>query len=208
MKIKNNRGFTIVELMTVILIGGILMAIAVPNYTTMVKNNCLTSKTNAIIGALQIARSSAITLHADVTAAALCRMDVNDDDLADGACSNTNEFGGGIIIFRDQDGDGLADNNVAEDINNNGVLDTGEDSNGNGVLDTSPELIKTLSFTCPATVDETANRNSFIYASNGAALPQGTFNVCDDRVSTEYTGRQISLSVTGRPTTNSTFTCP
>lgn len=213
MKKKTSSGFTIIELMMTIVIGGILLAIAIPSFTNMSKNNCLTTKANSMVSALQLARSSAITLHADVTAGGLCRMDANNDGIADGACSNTNEFGGGIVVFRDLDGDGLADT-LIEDINANGVLDVGEDLNGNGILDA--EIIRTATFACAATIDETtdggsdvtANSTAFIYASNGAALPRGTFNICDDRDSADYSGRRISLSATGRPSTNSTFTCP
>jgi type IV fimbrial biogenesis protein FimT len=182
----------------------------------MVMNNCLTSKTNAFVSAMQLARSTAITFRDDVGVGALdCRLDEGDDDAADGTCNNADEFGEGLVVYRDIDNDGFADPNV-EDIDGDGVLDAGEDLNGNGVLDV--EIIKRVRFNCPASMNETTdgvggndsidNSTVFIYEPNGAATPRATIEVCDDRDSSDYVGRRILLSATGRPTTETTFPCP
>lgn len=214
MKRKTQFGFTIIELMLTIVIGGILLAVAVPSYTTMVLNNCLTTKTNSFIGAMQLARSMAITIRDDITVGAIaCHLDANDDDAADGTCDNADEFGAGIVVFRDIDDDGLADT-LVEDTNGNGVLDVGEDVNANGVLDL--EIIKQVTFGCVATMNETVdggndttnNSTAMVYEPNGAATPRATIDVCDRRNSADYNGRRISLSATGRPSTDATFTCP
>lgn len=205
------------ELMLTIAIGAVLLAVAVPAFTNMVMNNCLTTKTNAIVGAMQLARSTAITLRDNVSVGALaCRMDENNDGSADGSCNNSDEYGNGIVVYRDIDDDGFADTAV-EDANGDGVLNVGEDLNGNGILDN--ELIKVVRFGCAATIDETtdsgtggsdstANSTQITYTLKGNTLTLGTFDVCDNRDSSEYKGRRVSLSRTGRPATDSDFTCP
>ena len=214
MKRKIAAGFTIIELMLAIAIAGVLLAVAVPSYRDMVMNNCLTTKTNAMVSAMQLARSTAITVRDNVSIGALaCRMDENNDGSADATCSNSDEFGEGIVVYRDVDGDGFADT-LVEDTNSNGSLDVGEDINGNGLLDM--ELIKISKFDCAATLNETTdgandttdNSTQITYTLKGNALERGTFNVCDNRSSSDYRGRQVSLSATGRPATDSDFTCP
>lgn len=59
--LKNKQAaFTLIEAMIAIAIGGILVAVALPSYQTMVKNNCLTTNTNTLVSSLQLARSEAV----------------------------------------------------------------------------------------------------------------------------------------------------
>jgi type IV fimbrial biogenesis protein FimT len=69
MKIKYLKtvGFSIIELMVVIAIAGIMTAVALPSYTEMVKNNCMTSTVNRFVSSIQLARTEAIKLRQNVT---------------------------------------------------------------------------------------------------------------------------------------------
>lgn len=192
---SKNNGFTILELMATVAIAAVLVAVALPNYQTMVKNNCMTAGTNALVASLQQARSEAVKRSTSVTVS------------ASNAGDTTNEWGTGWTVTLDEDRDG------------DGVMDNGEDYNGNGALDAAA-LVRTVTLSCKkTTIDEIApavpgpnpadkidNDTDFVYQSTGFIDNPGTFNVCDDR--TGETGRQITISVTGRPSTNSNFTCP
>lgn len=57
---KKHKGFTLIELLTVLAIMSILMAMAIPDFTQLVKNNRLRTQANEFVVAMNIARSEAI----------------------------------------------------------------------------------------------------------------------------------------------------
>jgi type IV fimbrial biogenesis protein FimT len=65
-----SRGFTLIELMITIFIGALLLAIAVPSFQSTIASNRLATQTNDLVGALNYARSEAITRNTRVR---LCR---------------------------------------------------------------------------------------------------------------------------------------
>lgn len=59
-RIKQNQGFTLIELMITVVILGIFAAIAVPSFTAFVNNNRLQSASNELASLLLFARSNAV----------------------------------------------------------------------------------------------------------------------------------------------------
>lgn len=64
MRLQN--GFTLIELMITITIMGILMSIAAPSFQSVILGARLSSTSNAMVSALQLARSEAIKQHKTV----------------------------------------------------------------------------------------------------------------------------------------------
>lgn len=79
-------GFTLVELMVTLSVAAILLAVAIPSYQTMILNNRQDSVVDAVMSAVQYARSTALSTDQPVT---LCAN-------VAGACGAT--WGAGWIV--------------------------------------------------------------------------------------------------------------
>jgi type IV fimbrial biogenesis protein FimT len=64
---KAHTGFTLIELLIALTIGGLLMGLAVPSFTSMMRNNRLTTEANNLVTAFNIARSEAINRRGTIT---------------------------------------------------------------------------------------------------------------------------------------------
>ena len=60
-KASVSNGFTIVELMVVVAMLGIIVGLAVPNFTQFIRNNHVQAKADELANLLQYARSQAVT---------------------------------------------------------------------------------------------------------------------------------------------------
>jgi type IV fimbrial biogenesis protein FimT len=88
---KVNSGFTLVELMVVVMIGAILMAIGAPSYRYVTNSNRISAEVNGLLGDLQFARSEAIKEGATVTVCPAIAPDY-------AACANSPWNKGWIVV--------------------------------------------------------------------------------------------------------------
>ena len=61
-----NQGFTLLELIVVMAVAGVLCAFALPAFNNTIAESRMTSVTNGLVGALNLARSEAIEANASV----------------------------------------------------------------------------------------------------------------------------------------------
>jgi type IV fimbrial biogenesis protein FimT len=98
---RRNRGFTLLEMVSVMGIVGILMAIGVPSYKSVTNSNRVASEGNSLLGDLQYARSEAIKEGQFVT---VC-ISTNGSTCATG----TNLWNSGWLVFSDSNSNATVD---------------------------------------------------------------------------------------------------
>ena len=99
------KGLTLIELLVVITITVLLVVVAVPGFTTFIRNNQAASIATRLTESLRLARFEAIDLGVNVI---VCSMDPG-DSLATGVCNNSATVWNAWIIFADKDSDNIDD---------------------------------------------------------------------------------------------------
>ena len=97
MKATTQSGFSLIELMFVIVIAGVLLAIGIPNFRDFIRNSRIAAESNDLLTGINVARSEAVKRRAPVT---MC------SGIAP-AC-DAGDFSDGWFVFVDTDGDGDA----------------------------------------------------------------------------------------------------
>ncbi|MEQ8265265.1 GspH/FimT family pseudopilin [Pseudohaliea sp.] len=164
---QRRRGFTLIEVMVVLVVLAVLLSVGAPSFTNLIRNNRLVSAVYDLRGSLSTARSEALAQRVFVT---VCSSN-------DGAsCSGTWEDG--YIAFTDFDGDG--------------TIDTG--GGGPDDLVFLAEVTGVRDITVNLAAADASGRLRF--DPQGTALNNnGTFTVCDVRGASE--ARALFLSNAG-----------
>lgn len=104
---RPTKGFTLVEIMIVIAVLSILMTIALPNLSAMLRRIQVNAVSNSLATSLQQGRNEAIKLGARVLVCA--------SNTAGDACVASTDWGtNGWIVCHDTDGDSTCDASTAE----------------------------------------------------------------------------------------------
>lgn len=101
---KRTQGFTLVELMITLIVMGVVIFIAVPNFADLIRSNRLTTSSNELVIAMQIARSEAVKRGENVEVCARA---------SDGSqtCSGDNgTWDQGWLVWQDANGNSSVDN--------------------------------------------------------------------------------------------------
>lgn len=172
---RNQRGFTLIELMITVVVLGILSAIAAPAMRNIVMNNRLATETNDMLVSFAFARSEAVKRSTIVT---LCKS--LDPSLASPVCDTTsaNPWSNGWLIWADTNGNSAFD--AGE------LLRIGDGFSGAG------NTIKP---------SNTAIENEIGFSRLGLLTSAGgSFYICDSRGNS--VARVIDISGTGRARLN------
>ena len=188
---RTQRGFTLWELLTTLLVAGVVLGVGVPNLMEFQRNNAMISAANDLISGLHLARAEAVKRQVPVT-----------------LCGSVNPMvpapvcglggGGGFIVFVDENGNGVPT----------------DPTDGNAIID--PGEVVLLQVDAPGgAVNVFGNGGQYMaYAASGFLVPtapgQGAPSTtillyCDDRGNRDVGGRSsarvVTVAPTGRPQT-------
>jgi type IV fimbrial biogenesis protein FimT len=168
------RGFNLLELMAAITILGILLAVGVPSFTEMIRNNRVVATTNELVVALSAARSEAVRRGLPV---AVCARTGPTTDVC--RTGTENNWATGWLVFTDAAGTA-------------GTIDAGDEILQR--FDAAPSAVTLLTNNLPS-----VRFNASGLPPSGAA--DTTFTV-KHNVCTGNNRRLVKMSLTGRLSTN------
>lgn len=105
MKTKTQTGFTLYELLTTMLIVGVVLALGVPNMQSFRQNSRMTATANDLHSSFHLARSEAARAKTSITICASADSMAVDPALP--TCGG--ELEAGWVVFEDRDGDIVVD---------------------------------------------------------------------------------------------------
>lgn len=147
---RQARGFTIIELMVAVAVLGVLLAIAVPTFSEIIRNNRTAAQANALVGALTIARNEAAKRGLPIT---LCAATADQTGCAG---DTVGDWDNGWLVFVDSNGTA-------------GTLDT---ASGDALLQTSSPVNTALRLRTNSVGFVRYGRSGAL--TNGSAFAAGT----------------------------------
>jgi type IV fimbrial biogenesis protein FimT len=171
---QRNSGFTMLELVIVIVIVGILAAISIPSFKYVTTANRTTAEVNALLGDMQFARSEAIKEGQTVT---VCSSSTGTSCIGS---SGGTAWQNGWIVFLDSNG--------------NKTVDTGE-----AILRWQKAFSSTDTFTASAASFYATTFNREGYAPTGVGTTI-TINLHDSTNNSQWT-RCLAITPIGSPST-------
>ncbi len=175
---KSLLGFTLLELLITLLIGGILVALAVPSFQNLVRNSRMTASHNSFMGELNFARSEAVKRGSEV---AICAS-------SNGTACNTAQWELGRLVYVDTTVDG-------ERVAPEAILKTFP------ALDADVTLrAAAFSFTREVAYAPAATTNfdnALVFGSDGRLSHTGTLITCNNQGAAA--ARAVNMSVIGQP---------
>ena len=165
-----NAGFTLIELMIVIVVLAIFVTVGVPNFQNIVRENRLATQANELVSSLHFARSEAIKRRLPIV---LCRTTNGTACVTGGTAS----WESGWLVFVDD--------------NDNGAFNSGAGEQLLRSVSANPtSTLRSIN----------ANSNDTVrFRNNGLLLnAPGEFNLCDAKTADRASGRNIDINVTGQ----------
>lgn len=176
--IKRNNGFSVIELAVTLALLAVFIAVGVPSFANLVRDNQMITETNLLVTSLNLARSEAIKRNA--------RVSISNT-------STTNHvWEDGWVIFTDDDGDGALDddgdtNYCEPGVDDDCVLLVQTELSGDMTLRTGAGYTQYLTYLPTGFIEGTVSAiDTFVLCGSDA----------DDTKS-----RTIALNATGRPAT-------
>jgi type IV fimbrial biogenesis protein FimT len=155
---KKFAGYTMIELMAILVVISIMVTVGVPLMNIFFDNNRMISNTNELVGGLHIARSEAIKQQMRVT---LCQSSNQT------SCTATGQWEDGWIVFQDPNGNVTVDGGER-------ILRVNAGADGQLITirsnDANNQITNSVTFTS----------RGLPKALNGGAQ-SGTFRICDSR---------------------------
>lgn len=173
--LKNNRGFTLIELMLTIAIAGVLLAVGIPSFQGFIANSNMAATNNSLVYSIQLARSTSMER---LSSAGVCVS--NDPEAEDASCDAGAGYASGWIVYADD--------------NSNGARDAGED-----VLERVAAPGNAFTFTPDATFE-----NQIYFNDSGASINVANVPI-SGKIELSYGDgeekRRITVSANGRVST-------
>jgi type IV fimbrial biogenesis protein FimT len=174
------RGVTLVELLTVVIVLGILLVAAAPGFQTMVDRNAVVNEANRLVADIQFARSEAVKRGSPVN---ICRSSdaasCTGDDCACHTGTSAREYTKGWLLYA------ASGRDTSFDADENTLLRLGNPVQSNVEIYSDSNLNQWLSIGASGSLDESG---------------EGALAVCMNGESTaDVPGRLVTISLTGRP---------